>query len=155
MSDCRICAASNEGAHVLKLEGECLTMCTAISIFSRCLPSEFVSVWVDEAEADGLDTTLGMLAQLAIQTQERFTFGPRFLATTPASIACWTPWVLISSLSVATRPRIPAPVLPRSAVACEEGEVKNRCWRWHRTLMAMNDENADAFKDLVNTLERP
>ena len=41
------------------------------------------------------------------------------------------------------------------AVACEEGEVKKQVLAAHRTLMAMNDENADAFKDLVNTLERP
>ena len=41
------------------------------------------------------------------------------------------------------------------AVACEEGEVKKQVLAAHRTLMAMNDDNADAFKDLVNTLERP
>ena len=41
------------------------------------------------------------------------------------------------------------------AVACEEGKVKQQVLEAHRTLMSMNDENADAFKDLVNTLERP
>ena len=39
-------------------------------------------------------------------------------------------------------------------MACEEGEVKQQVLAAHRTLMAMNDDNADAFKDLVSTLER-
>ena len=38
---------------------------------------------------------------------------------------------------------------------CEEGEVKKKVLEAHRTLMSMSDENADAFKDLVSTLERP
>ena len=38
---------------------------------------------------------------------------------------------------------------------CEEGEVKKKVLEAHRTLMSMSDQNADAFKDLVSTLERP
>jgi hypothetical protein len=40
-------------------------------------------------------------------------------------------------------------------VPCEAGEVKRQVLEAHRTLMSMSDENADAFKDLVSTLERP
>ena len=71
MSDCRICAASDGGAHILRLEGDVrLTMCTALDNYFQNIFSQpdFVSVWVDLTEAKGLDsTTLGMLAQLAIQ----------------------------------------------------------------------------------------
>ena len=88
MSDCRICAASNDGAHVLKLEGDVrLTMCTALDQYFQSMFAEpgFVSVWVDVTEADGLDsTTLGMLAQLAIQTRERFDFRPAIFSTNPS-----------------------------------------------------------------------
>ena len=41
------------------------------------------------------------------------------------------------------------------AVPCEEGEVKKQVLEAHRTLMSISDENADAFKDLVTSLERP
>jgi len=41
------------------------------------------------------------------------------------------------------------------AVPCEEGEVKKQVLKAHRTLMSISDENADAFKDLVSSLERP
>ena len=88
MSDCRICAASNDGAHVLKLQGDVrLTMCTALDQYFQSMFAEpdFVSVWVDVTEADGLDsTTLGMLAQLAIQTKERFDFRPAIFSTNPS-----------------------------------------------------------------------
>ena len=60
MSDCRICAASSEGAHVLKLEGDVrLTMCTALDQYFQSMFAEpgFMSVWVDVTEADGLDST--------------------------------------------------------------------------------------------------
>ena len=100
MSDCRICAASNEGAHVLKLEGDVrLTMCTALDQYFQSMFAEpgFMSVWVDVTEADGLDsTTLGMLAQLAIQTKERFDFRngrrqpdqPQADSAQPAGLVC-------------------------------------------------------------------
>ena len=88
MSDCRICAASNDGSHVLKLEGDVrLTMCTALDQYFQSMFAErgFMSVWVDVTEADGLDsTTLGMLAQLAIQTKERFDFRPAIFSTNPS-----------------------------------------------------------------------
>ena len=160
MSDCRICAASNDGAHVLKLEGDVrLTMCTALDQYFQSMFAEqgFVSVWVDVTEADGLDsTTLGMLAQLAIQTKERFAFRPAIFSTNP-SIDRLLDTMGFDQLferrneccnTDATIEEIPA-------VACEEGEVKRQVLAAHRTLMAMNNDNADAFMDLVNTLERP
>ena len=88
MSHCRISAASNDGAHVLKLEGDVrLTMCTALDQYFQSMFAEpnFVSVWVDATEADGLDsTTLGMLAQLAIQTKAQFAFCPAIFSTNPS-----------------------------------------------------------------------
>ena len=160
MSDCRICAASNDGAHVIKLEGDVrLTMCTALDQYFQTMFAEpgFVSVWVDVTEADGLDsTTLGMLAQLAIQTRERFAFRPAIFSTNP-SIDRLLDTMGFDQLFERRNERCNtnATIEEIPAVACEEGEVKKQILAAHRTLMAMNDDNADAFKDLVNTLERP
>ena len=87
-----------------------LTMCTALDQYFQSMFAEpgFMSVWVDVTEADGLDsTTLGMLAQLAIQTKERLDFRPQSSAPTRVLTACSTPWVSINSLSDATSAAIP------------------------------------------------
>ena len=160
MSDGRISAASNDGAHVLKLEGDVrLTMCTALDQYFQSMFAEpgFVSVWVDVTEADGLDsTTLGMLAQLAIQTRERFDFRPAIFSTNP-SIDRLLDTMGFDQLFERRNEccNTDAKIEEIPAVAREEGEVKQQVLEAHRTLMSMNDDNADAFKDLVNTLERP
>jgi anti-anti-sigma factor len=160
MSDCRICAASNAGAHVLKLEGDVrLTMCTALDQYFQSMFAEpgFMSVWVDVTEADGLDsTTLGMLAQLAIQTKERFDFRPAIFSTNPSIDRLLDTMgfdQLFERRSECCNTDAAIQEIP--AVSCEEGEVKKQVLEAHRTLMSMSDENADAFKDLVSTLERP
>ena len=160
MSDCRISAASNEGAHVLKLEGDVrLTMCTALDHYFQSMFAEpgFVSVWVDVTEADGLDsTTLGMLAQLAIQTKERFAFRPAIFSTNPSIDRLLDTMgfdQLFERRSECCNTDSAIQELP--AVPCEAGEVKRQVLEAHRTLMSMSDDNADAFKDLVSTLERP
>ena len=159
MSDCRICAASEKGAHVLKLEGDVrLTMCTALDHYFQSMFAEpdFISVWVDVTEADGLDsTTLGMLAQLAIQTKERFDFRPAIFSTNP-SIDRLLDTMGFSQLFERRSEccNTDSAITEIPAVLCEEGEVKKRVLEAHRTLMSMSDENADAFKDLVSTLER-
>ena len=160
MSDCRIRAASNEGAHVLKLEGDVrLTMCTALDHYFQSMFAEpgFMSVWVDVTEADGLDsTTLGMLAQLAIQTNERFDFRPAIFSTNPSIDRLLDTMgfdQLFERRSESCNTESAIKEIP--AVPCEAGEVKRQVLEAHRALMSMSDDNADAFKDLVSTLERP
>ena len=160
MSGCRICAASNEGAHVLKLAGDVrLTMCTALDHYFQSMFAEpgFMSVWVDVTEADGLDsTTLGMLAQLAIQTKERFDFRPAIFSINPSIDRLLDTMgfdQLFERRSECCNTDSAIKEIP--AVPCEAGEVKRQVLEAHRTLMSMSDDNADAFKDLVSTLERP
>ena len=157
MSDCRICAASNDGAHVLKLEGDVrLTMCTALDQYFQSMFAEpgFVSVWVDVTEADGLDsTTLGMLAQLAIQTKERFAFRPAIFSTNP-SIDRLLMAMGFSQLFDLRSGRCDVPCsqdLP--ARNASEDEVRMKVIDAHRTLMGLNEANKAAFDDLVRTLE--
>lgn len=145
---------------MLKLEGDVrLTMCTALDQYFQSMFAEpgFMSVWVDVTEADGLDsTTLGMLAQLAIQTKERFDFRPAIFSTNP-SIDRLLDTMGFDQLFERRNEccNTDAAITEIPAVPCEEGEVKKQVLEAHRTLMSMSDENADAFKDLVSTLERP
>ena len=145
---------------MLKLEGDVrLTMCTALDQYFQSMFAEpgFMSVWVDVTEADGLDsTTLGMLAQLAIQTKERFDFRPAIFSTNP-SIDRLLDTMGFNQLFERRNEccNTDSAITEIPAVSCEEGEVKKQVLEAHRTLMSMSDENADAFKDLVSTLERP
>lgn len=143
---------------MLKLEGDVrLTMCTALDQYFKNIFADphFVSVWVDVTEADGLDsTTLGMLAQLAIQTKERFGFRPAIFSTNP-SINRLLDTMGFDQLferraelcSAGEGAEIPA-------VHCEEGAVRDKVLAAHRTLMSLNQHNAGAFRDLVRTLEQ-
>ena len=145
---------------MLKLEGDVrLTMCTALDQYFQSMFAEpgFMSVWVDVTEANGLDsTTLGMLAQLAIQTKEHFDFRPAIFSTNP-SIDRLLDTMGFDQLFERRNEccNTDSAITEIPAVPCEEGAVKKQVLAAHRALMSMSDENTDAFKDLVSTLERP
>ncbi|MBL6695554.1 MAG: STAS domain-containing protein [Luminiphilus sp.] len=156
MTGCRISAAKNQGAHLLRLEGDVrLVMCTALEeYFERVFnDQEFLSVWVDVTGATGLDsTTLGMLAKLAIKTHEKFGFRPTIFSANPGIDR------LLQTMGFAQ-------LFDVRNEACEgythdipahpstESEIKERVIEAHKTLMAMSEANRDAFQDLVRTLE--
>jgi len=156
MTGCRISAAKNQGAHLLRLEGDVrLVMCTALEeYFERVFnDQEFLSVWVDVTGATGLDsTTLGMLAKLAIKTHEKFGFRPTIFSANPGIDR------LLQTMGFAQ-------LFDVRNEACEgythdipahpstESEIRERVIEAHKTLMAMSEANRDAFQDLVRTRE--
>ncbi len=157
MSECRIRAGSDSGAHVLKLEGDVrLVMCTALDeYFDRMFAEpDFLSVWVDVTDATGLDsTTLGMLAKLAISTEAHFGFRPALFSCDPSIDR------LLMAMGFAQLFDLRA---GRCDVACmkdlparnaSEEEVRVKVIDAHRTLMGLSDANRAAFDDLVRTLE--
>lgn len=159
MSDCRIQAASDHGAHVLRLEGDVrLTMCTALDeYFQRIFEDpDFVSVWVDLTDASGLDsTTLGMLAQLALKTRERFGFKPAIFSSNAGINRLLKSMGFEHLFEIREEQCANAECgsdLP--AINSSEDEVKQRVLAAHKTLMSMNEKNQAAFKDLVTTLEQ-
>ena len=130
-------------------------MCTALDQYFQSMFAEpdFVSVWVDVTEADGLDsTTLGMLAKLAIKTHEKFGFRPTIFSANPGIDR------LLQTMGFAQ-------LFDVRNEACEgythdipahpstESEIRERVIEAHKTLMAMSEANRDAFQDLVRTLE--
>ena len=75
MSEGRVLAASQDGAHVIRFFGDVrLTMCTTIDDYFQAMFDDpgFASVLVDLCDAEGIDsTTLGMLAKLALEVESR------------------------------------------------------------------------------------
>ena len=154
----RVRAASERGVHVLRLEGDVrLTMCIAIERhIQRVLDDpQFLSIWVDLSEAEGLDsTTLGVLAQLAIQTEARYGFKPAIYSSSPSIerlLATMGFAQLFEMRSGCPEQRAAQTEIP--AVVGTEADMKAQVLAAHRTLMSISSENKAAFRDLVRTLE--
>ena len=76
----KIMVAQHHGAYMIKLTGDVrVTWCAAFDEYLKAMLSDdlFQSILVDLSDADGIDsTTLGMLAKLSIQAQQKFDYLP-------------------------------------------------------------------------------
>jgi anti-anti-sigma factor len=158
MSDGKILAACENGAYVIRMTGDVrLTLCTTIDEYFHKMFEDpnFVSVWVDLCEAEGIDsTTLGLLAQLAIEAKEKFGF-------TPAIYSCNTGINrLLKSMGFQRLFEIHEEVCAStefghevSMVQGTEQAVREQVIEAHRVLMDLSDDNKARFKDLMAALE--
>jgi anti-anti-sigma factor len=152
-------AASHHGAYVLRLVGDVrLTLCATIDDYIRQMLDDdnFVSVWVDLCEAEGIDsTTLGLLAKLALKVKDKFGFAPAIYSCDPGINR------LLSSMAFDRLFDVheeacsnPKDIAEIPTVAGSEESVKSKVIEAHRVLMDISDENRDRFKDLITALER-
>jgi anti-anti-sigma factor len=159
MQEGRILAASHNGAHVIRFEGDVrLTLCTSIDDYFEKMFDDpaFASVWVDLCSAEGLDsTTLGLLAKLALTVKERFGFQPAIYSCDPGINR------LIRSMGFQRLFELREEVCgnPEEAVAIpvvdgSEAVVKDKVIEAHKVLMELSSENRARFKDLLTALER-
>lgn len=158
MHEGRIQAASHDGAYVIRMLGDVrLTLCTTIDAYFRKMfdDPEFKSVWVDLCEVEGIDsTTLGLLAKLAIRTEERYHFQPAIFSCDPSINR------LLKSMGFQRLFDLREEVCANSEqekelpqVASDEADVKNKVIEAHRVLMGLSADNRARFKDLINVLE--
>lgn len=155
----RILAAEHEGAYVLRFEGDVrLTLCTTIDEYIQQMfdNPDFASVWVDLCSAEGIDsTTLGLLAKLALQVKERYGFVPAIYSCDPGINR------LLKSMGFQRLFELheqacsnPSDIAEIPSITGSEAAVKAKVIEAHRTLMAMNDDNRERFRDLMVALER-
>jgi anti-anti-sigma factor len=159
MREGKILAASHRGAYVIRLEGDVrLTLCTTIDdYFDKMFEDpEFVSVWVDLCEAEGLDsTTLGLLAKLALTVKERFGFQPAIYSCDPG-INRLIKSMGFQRLFALHEETCCGPDDVVDAVPVVEGSeqvVRDKVIEAHRVLMGISPENRARFKDLMSALE--
>ena len=159
MSDGRVLAASHDGAYVIRMTGDVrLSLCTTIDDYFQHMfdDEDFASVWVDLCEAEGIDsTTLGQLAKLAIQTQERYGFRPAIYSCDPGINR------LLKSMGFQRLFELheqaccgPEDVQDIPVVEGSEASVRNKVIEAHRVLMNLSDDNRAKFQDLITALER-
>lgn len=154
----RVLAASRHGAYVIRMVGDVrLTLCTRIDDYFQHMfdDPEFASVWVDLCEAEGIDsTTLGLLAKLALQVDERFGFKPAIYSCDPGITR------LLKSMGFQRLFELREEVCSSTAnvdeiplVEGSEEAVKQKVIEAHRVLMGLSDENRVRFRDLMTALE--
>ena len=159
MQEGRILAACHEGAYVLRLVGDVrVTLCTTIEDYLQKMYEDpgFTSVWVDLTQAEGLDsTTLGVLAQLALNVNEKFGFKPAVFTCDPGIVR------LLQSMSFDRLYDIreeacvePADITQIPSVSGSQQQVRDTVIEAHRVLMGLSEDNRERFQDLMNTLER-
>ena len=158
MTEGKILAASKHGAYVIRMTGDVrLTLSTTIDdYFDKMYEDEnFVSVWVDLCEAEGIDsTTLGMLAKLAIEVKKKFGFTPAIYSSNSGinrllkSMGFQRLFNLHEEVCGTSELVSEIPVIPGT-----EQDVKEKVIDAHRVLMGISDDNKSRFKDLMAVLE--
>ncbi len=159
MQEGKILAASHHGAYVIRLEGDVrLTLCTTIDDYIQRMfdDPDFVSVWIDLCDAEGIDsTTLGLLAKLALRAKDQFHFQPAIFSC-DAGINR-----LLKSMGFQRLFELheescanPDDIHEIPVVKGTEGVVKEQVIDAHRVLMNLSDENRVRFSDLMVALER-
>ncbi|HLT04070.1 MAG TPA: anti-sigma factor antagonist RssC [Pseudomonas sp.] len=159
MSNGKIQFAEQEGTFVLKFIGEIrLTLCSVLDstieqIFSA---TNYSNIVIDLIETRSIDsTTLGLLAKLSILSRQKVGLLPT-LVTSNADITR-----LLHSMgfdqvfNIVDQPRVSSENL--RDLPCQdvsEEEVRAKVLEAHRVLMSLNDSNRQAFRDLVEALER-
>ncbi len=154
----QILVADQQGVYVIKMLGDVrLTFCISFDQFIDAMFNDpkFSSVLFDLSEAEAIDsTTLGLMAKISLMEQERFNLMPIVLATNPGiqrilqTMGFGDIFTIVDQLeSPQLEPK------PLECVGASEEQVKERVLEAHKILMGLNENNAEAFRDLVNMLQ--
>lgn len=158
MTKGRILVASNNGIYLLKLSGDIrVTLCASIAdyidkIFSDEKAQE---VYVDLMDAECIDsTTLGLLAKLAIHTQQHFGIRTRLLCVNPDILRILDAMDISGLFDIPGMPERPA-LTPREIVPAEIDEelARKQVLEAHQLLVKLNPGLMTDFFDLINSLE--
>ena len=158
MNPGKIEVASSRGIYVIKLSGDVrLNLCSSLETYvDQMFESEdFKTVLIDLSDAEGVDsTTLGQLAKVSILCRENYGLVPSII--TPReditrillSMGFDKVFYLIGE--------VPTQISELDELSCdqvEEDEMKAKVIEAHKILMSLNDQNREAFSELVDSLE--
>ncbi len=161
MQSGRILYGIYEGTYVLKLLGEVrVPLCASLDGFLERMfhDQKLSSVLIDLSETSLVDsTTLGLLAKIPVYLRQHARGKPVILSSNPdvtrilRSMGFEQIFVLLEHVQPADTPVVSMDELP--ADQQDQHDVTEKVIDAHRRLMAMNQANHLAFKDLVQALE--
>ena len=154
----RILAASHDGVYLIVFEGDVrLTLCATVDVYLDRMFSDsvFRSVVVDLSQTENMDSTsLGLLAKVSIEAERRFNFRPTLVSTRPDNTRILLSMGFDEVFNLVETPLVHEEQLVElPCVVASDEDVRARVLEAHRTLMAMNESNREAFQDLVALLE--
>jgi len=159
MNDCKILQAEEErGIYVLKFIGEVrLNLCSTLDqiIDDMVNNPEFRTVVVDLTETEIIDsTTLGLLAKIAMASEEQSHFLPTLITTNPDVTRIIHSMGFDQIFLIVREPASDLEELEEIPVMrASEQEVRDKVLDAHRVLMSLNSHNREEFRNLVRALE--
>ena len=157
-----ISVADHKGIYVIKMTGDVrLTLCIS---FDECIEElidrqDFFSVLFDLSDVEGLDsTTLGLIAKLAVKSQENKQTKPLIICENPAIQRLLMTMGLNDVCELIDTPpsdycQTADFVSLKQEGASDEDHIKAKVLESHCILMDLNETNKETFKDLVQTLK--
>ena len=152
--------ANHQGKYVIKLTGDVrMTLCTTIDtcLNTMVLDPKFSSVTVDVTEAKGIDSTsLGLLAKISRMATPLMGHVPLLISSHPDISRIVESmgfkdrvYTMVTQAEMTqTFDLVEADIRPLN-----EDIVRDRVLEAHRILMSLNENNRQAFKELVECIE--
>ena len=158
----KIFVAIEDQICVIKLVGDIrVTLCSSIDkyiekIFASKFP--FKNIVIDLMEAETIDSTsLGLLAKMSLYAQQRFSIKPTIFTTNPSITKLLDSVGFAQIFNIETSFDSHLEAMKRKELktseSSNEAKVREKVIEAHKILMSLNNENKEAFKELVNTLE--
>lgn len=154
----QILVADHKGVYVIKMMGDVrLTLCISFDQFIDNMLNQqnFSTVLFDLSEAEAIDsTTLGLMAKISLQGQDRHGVTPVVLSTNSSinrvleTMGFHDIFTIVSELDAPLNP-----VQPLIADVTDETVVREKVLEAHKILMGLNKENRETFRNLVKMLE--
>lgn len=154
----QILVADHDGVYVIKMVGDVrLTLCISFDQFIDTMfnQSDFADVFFDLSEAEAIDsTTLGLMAKIALQGRDRYGITPLVYSSNPSINRLLQTMGFDEIFTIVNE--LKPPVTPDQSLetqSLEESRVKNKVIEAHKILMSLNQDNREAFRNLVKMLE--
>jgi len=155
--------AEHEGVFVIKMEGDVrLTLCLSFDEYIEKMlsRSDFSSVVFDLTHAQAIDsTTLGLMAKISIKAGHFDRELPIVVSNSPSitrllvSMGFDDIFRLVENDEFVMAAEFEGDTVCVQEKNGNESAVKKTVLEAHRLLMALNEDNQAAFKELVETLE--
>lgn len=156
----QILVADQQGVYVIKMIGDVrLTLCISFDRFIEKMlgQTDFSMVLFDLSQASGIDsTTLGLMARIGIQVNERYQVRPVVFSDNPSINRVLESMGFEDIFCIVNHAEIP--LVPEQSLDAQvepESLVKQKVLDAHRVLMGLNSSNFDNFCNLVKMLETP
>jgi anti-anti-sigma factor len=156
----KILVAQSNGIYIVKFVGDVrLNLCSTLDKYTdKMFESDaFKTVIIDLTETQCIDSTsLGQLAMISILYIKKYVMVPTIISTNGDINRILTSMGFDQVFHIIKELVSKVEYLDQQELAVEvinEQEMKDRVLEAHKLLMDMNQNNYDAFQDLVNSLE--